>query len=79
MPDHEETDPMALTITVTFDPDTADELIRWRYSAAAIVDPDHPDLTVHRALNAMVRVMLDDPAVSNAVIDRLRREQRSPS
>jgi hypothetical protein len=75
MPDHEETDTMALTITVTFDPNTTDELIRWRYAAAAEVNPDHPDLTVQRALKAMVHVMLDEPAVSNAVIDRLRHEQ----
>ena len=39
MPDHEETDPMALTIAVTFDPNTTDELIRWRYAAAAESTP----------------------------------------
>jgi hypothetical protein len=75
MPHNQEPDPMALTITVTFDPSTTEELIRWRWEAAHKVNPKHPDLTIHQALEAMVDVMLGDTTVSNAVIDRLRQQQ----
>jgi hypothetical protein len=61
-------------VTLDLDPTTYTALNRWIASAAVAVDPDFPRLSLARALRAMVHATIENTAVTDVVLDRLRQE-----
>jgi hypothetical protein len=64
-----------IRVTLDLDPATYKELNRWLGTAAVAVNPDHPRLSLAKALRAMIHATTTDEVVTGVVLGLLRKEQ----